>query len=222
MKFLKENGFQTITLREFAGISATGEDFPAKTVVLTFDDGFQNFRTKAFPVLEDLGFTATVFLVTDFCGKLNDWNGNGPEIPRERLLSWPEVKELAKLGVEFGGHTRTHPDLTVLSACKVADEIAGSRAAIQDALGTDSASFAYPFGKFNSDIKATAGRTFEVACTTRLGKAVPKCDLLSVNRIDAYYLGNQTAIRSISGSNFDRYLAFRQLLRDLRSWAQRN
>jgi peptidoglycan/xylan/chitin deacetylase (PgdA/CDA1 family) len=216
MTFLKENGFRTITLSEFVAIVESGL-FPPRHVVLTFDDGFQNFLTTAFPVLQDLALTATVFLVTDYCGRINNWAGNGQDIPREQLLSWSEVKGLAKYGIEFGAHTRTHADLTRLPATRIDEEMIGSQRSIQDALGSDVKCFAYPFGKFNRYVKERAANTFRAVCTTKLGKAGPSCDLSSLDRIDAYYLGREKAIQSISSRNFDRYLAFRQVLRSLRS-----
>lgn len=219
MKHLTANGYTTITMGELS-LALDGKlAVPEKPVALTFDDGFQNFRTHAFPVIQDLGIKATVFLVTDYCGQTNDWEPDGFGIPRQRLLSWPEIKELAKAGIEFGSHTRTHPDLTKVSPSELESEIVGSRSAIEDSIGQRVDSFAYPFGKYESESRRVAARTYAVACSTKLGKARERCDKFSIERIDAYYLKPRLVFESMPARKFDAYLKVRRVLRDMKTWA---
>ncbi len=222
MSFLSESGYNTVSMSDLVNSLVEKKPISPKTIALTFDDGFHNFYTTAFPILEQCGFKATVFLVTDFCGKTNDWADNPPQLPPSNLLSWREIKELNSCGIEFGAHTRTHPDLTRISAVAATREIVESKAVIEDSLGTTATSFAYPYGRFNRSIRQIAEKTYRSASSTNLGKAARTSDFFALERIDAYYLSNQKTLVSLGTKNFDRYLRFRQTLRDVKSLISRN
>lgn len=217
MKLLADANYNVISLNELTRILTAGERLPAKTAVLTFDDGFQNFYSQAFPILEQYGFKATVFLVTDYCDKYNDWAGNPPELPRSKVLSWEEIREMDRFGIEFGSHTRSHPDLTKLPVNQIKSEMSGSKRAIEDALGRKVETFAYPFGKHNVEIKQIAKENFTAACSTNLGKVRPNSDFFSLNRLDSYYLKNPRLFGMLSSKPFDRYIQFRQAMRIVKS-----
>lgn len=216
MKFLSENHFQIIALSEAVENFRSKKEFAPKTIALTFDDGFQNFFAEAFPVLEYYKFTATVFLVTDFCGKTNDWAGNPPILPRCNLLAWREIKELNERGIEFGAHTRTHPDLTKISAEKAGREITESKAIIEEKLGSRATVFAYPYGKYNDAIRGFAAENFAAACSVKLGTVRQASDFYALERIDSYYLQNPKIFNSLSSKVFNVYLKTRRSLRNLK------
>lgn len=216
---LAKAGYQAITLRDLVARLEQELPPPAKPVVLTFDDGFRNFYTEAFPVLETHGYQATVFLVTEFCGLHNDWAGNPAGFPRSELLTWGDVRELSKMGIEFGSHTKTHPDLSKLSAGDVENELVGSKFRLEDELGCETVSFAYPFGKQNQSVKRVAAHNFKSATSTVLGKVTRKSDLFSLERVDAYYISDQRIFDRLDTAMFDNYMRFRQLLRSVRSLA---
>lgn len=221
MKQLSEAGFEALTLSELvSGIKGTG-DLPDKPVVLTFDDGFRNFKTEAFPVLNEYDFKATVFIVTDFCGGHNDWSGNPDDFPRTELLSWDEIRELDGHGVEFGSHTRTHQDLTKLNASEVKTEIVGSKKAISDKLGREAKTFAYPFGHGSVAVRRVAKDNFDAACSTKLGKVRANSDIIFLKRIDAYYLKNHRLMEMLSSATFDNYMRFRQAARNVKTFLGR-
>lgn len=216
---LASRGYPSKTLGEFIEGTSSGSADAGRSVVITFDDGFRNFRTEAFPVLKEFGFKATVFLVTDFCGKHNDWKGNPKELPRQELLDWDEIRDLANEGVEFGGHTRSHLNLSVLPAASIDEEIRGCRQALDRELGSKAVSFAYPFGKYNSAVKKAAGEHFGAACTTSLGRVRESSDPLELSRIDSYYLSAPTSMEKLFAKSFGGYLFARQRIRDLKSLA---
>lgn len=222
MKFLSENGYSVVSLGNLVSMLRSKQPISPKTISLTFDDGFQNFYTTAFPVLKQYGFSATVFLITDFCDKYNDWAGNPPGLPRSKLMSWREIKELNQYGIEFGSHTRRHPDLTRICTPEATREITESKSVIEDALGEEVTTFAYPYGKFNSSVRKIAEETFAAACSTKLGKMRPYSDFFSLERVDTYYLSNPAIFDSLSTRSFDRYLFFRRVLRDVKSFVTRN
>lgn len=220
MKFLRENDYNVISLSKLVELFTANKSLSPKTVTLTFDDGFRNFYAEAFPVLEEYGFEATVFIVTDLCGKHNDWAGNPPALPRSELLAWSEIKELNEHGIEFGSHTRTHPDLTRISDAEAQLELTESRLIIEDRLGTKVSTLAYPFGKFNSQIKLITEGSYDAACSVNLGKTQPDSDFYSLARIDTYYLLNRVIFDALSTKTFDYYLQFRQTMRDFKSYAR--
>lgn len=221
MKFLKENDYKIVSLQKLVENLGSKKAVSPKTIALTFDDGFRNFYLSAFPVLAAYDFTATVFLVTDFCGKHNDWAGNPAQLPRSALLSWRQIREMYSYGgIEFGAHSRTHPDLTKISSAEAEREIVESKKIIEDAIGGEVKTFAYPFGKFDAAIREKVRKNFRAACSVKLGKARRMSDLFALERIDCYYLKNLKMFASLSTKTFDYYLKFRQSLRAAKSLAQ--
>ncbi len=217
MRFLSENKYRAVSLGELVDDLLARKTPSSKTVALTFDDGFRNFFDAAFPVLEEYDFRATVFLVTDFCGKFNDWAGNPKELPRSKLLDWNEIKNLSEYCIEFGSHTRTHRNLTKCLPEAIETEITESKKKIEDKTGKKVSTFAYPFGSFNREVKAAAAENFRAACSTNLGKVRLGSDFFALERLDTYYLSNPKILEKLSTRSFDRYMHLRQILRDFKS-----
>lgn len=213
MNFLKSADFNVVSLGNLIKNFNENEVQPANTIVLTFDDGFQNFYAEAFPILEEFGFTATVFLVTNYCEKHNDWEGNLPTLERSKLMSWSEIKELHKHGIEFGAHSLSHPDFTKLSLKEVERELVESKTVIEDKLGNAVETFAYPYGRFNKNVKQLTAKYYAAACSTNLGKVKSNSDFHSLERVDTYYLKDVRMFRSLNSVSFDYYLHFRQAMR---------
>lgn len=139
MRFLKEQHYTVLPLKEVKSYLEGREQVSGKLVAITFDDGFKDFYTEAFPVMQKCGFTGTVFLPTSFIGS-SDLSLNGI-----KHLTWEEVRELHRYGIEFGSHTMTHPTLSLLKKEDVKAELRGSKEAIEDKLGVGVESFSYPF-----------------------------------------------------------------------------
>jgi hypothetical protein len=216
MQFLSENGFRTLTLGALGRLIGSGERFPDKRVVITFDDGFENFYSRAFPLLDSYGFDSTVFLVAGQCGRYNDWEGNPAKLPRSRILSWNQVKELSSSGVDFGSHTLTHPNLTSIPIESAEVEMVKSREKIEDMIGRAVDNFAYPYGKFNEAILRIAKRMYSTSCSTKLGKAAHATETFSIERIDSYYLTHRFIYERLLTPSFDRYIGCRNGLRLLK------
>ena len=135
MQRLQAAGYRTLSLQDVARLIRSGDSFPDKSFVITFDDGYKSTFTEAFPVLERYGYTCTVFLVGGYCGKLNDWPGQPSTIPRLPLLTWSQVKEMHSYGIRLGAHTMTHPDLTRVAVEQAEKEIVQSKVVIEERLG---------------------------------------------------------------------------------------
>ena len=98
-------------------------------------------------------------------------------------------------GVTFAAHTLTHPDLTRLATDQIQAEICDSKAIIEDALGIAVTSFAYPYGRYNRQIREIVEQYFACACSDRLGSVAPSSDLWNLERADAYCLRKAWGLR---------------------------
>ncbi|MEN6433546.1 MAG: polysaccharide deacetylase family protein [Smithella sp.] len=137
MLYLHENNYSVINLQDLEKSFDTRDS--SKYVVITFDDGFRDFYTNAFPILREYRFPATVFLPTDFIGnKKNKLRG-------KNHLTWDQISELSKSGICFGSHTVTHPELTSLNNKDIEYEIRQSKIFIEDKIGKTIDAFSYPF-----------------------------------------------------------------------------
>jgi peptidoglycan/xylan/chitin deacetylase (PgdA/CDA1 family) len=178
LDWLIDHEYEAVTMSR-----ALSANPPAKPVVLTFDDGYANFYDEAWPLLRERGMQAMVFLVTGQLDGMNNWDKEKGE-PLEDLLSRAQVRELSAQGVEFGGHSHNHCDLTALDDRKLMREITGCQKVLTDLLGRPARSFSYPYGLFNQRVQeATVRAGFTMACTTRPGKVVDSTDRLKLPRI---------------------------------------
>jgi len=143
MAWLRQNGWQSLTLRT----AMETDRPPRRAVVLTFDDGFADAYLTAWPILREHGMTATVFLVTDQVGQVASWPEARPVAP---LLDWGQIKEMASAGIEFGSHTATHLDVRTASDDEIYRELVQSKATLEEQLGEEVVSFAYPYGYFRT------------------------------------------------------------------------
>jgi peptidoglycan/xylan/chitin deacetylase (PgdA/CDA1 family) len=110
-----------------------------KPVVITFDDGFQDFYSQAFPLLDRYGYQATMFLPTAYIGnRPMKFNGT-------TCLTWSQVRELNGHGVDFGSHTVNHPQLADVEPKQADYELRESKLTLEDRLGCAVDSFAYPY-----------------------------------------------------------------------------
>ena len=139
MEYLSRGRYKATTLADAVRLSQSPGPRTEKVVVVTFDDGFRNFYTDAFPILNKCGFTATVFLPTACIGE------TALKFKGMECLTWSQIRELQRLGVQFGSHTVTHPQLRSIKTENVQTEVRASKATIEDKLSAPVNSFAYPF-----------------------------------------------------------------------------
>lgn len=205
-------GYKTISASHLVQLLKTRQTLPEKSFVLTFDDGYQTFYTEAWPLLKKFNFNATVFLITDFCGKDNQWKGQPASVPRAPLMTWAEIEELAQQGCEFGGHTLSHRPLSTLAGDELVSELHECKAKIMEVTGQDSSVFAYPYGDTGGGAVAAVRNCYDGAVSTDLGICNPSSNTYLLPRIDSYYL-TQSWIDNLDKPWFAPYLGFRQMLR---------
>jgi peptidoglycan/xylan/chitin deacetylase (PgdA/CDA1 family) len=210
MAVLAETGFRGVSLREALSHREAHGAWPERSVALTFDDGYANFYEEAAPALAQHDFTATVFVISGYVGKRNDWEPPPAGLGLREMLTWPQIIELSSAGIEIGAHTRAHRDLRRLSTSEAQGEIGGSRAEIEDRLGRAVESFAYPFGHVSLASLEIVRREFRAACTTELRRASEE-PLHELPRVDMYYLRAPRRLPRLLEGRLDRYLTVRRL-----------
>lgn len=144
MAILKQAGFETISPQAFlAYMWHEPVKLPAKPILITFDDGYEDNYTQAFPILKKYGFTAVIFMV-------------GVNIDREQRLSRSQIREMADYGISFGGHSVTHRDLTALQGKELYHEVKDIKKRLQQIGARDTDLFSYPYGYFSLSAWETA------------------------------------------------------------------
>jgi len=228
MALLQAAGYRGATLSEGlaalsagseARLSASADSSPlaapssthnSRPVVLTFDDGFRDFATRALPVLREHGFRATVFLPTAFIG---DTRGRFKE---RECLSWSEVDELHQAGIEIGSHTVTHPKLADLSWPEIEAEIRESKLTIETRLSAPARTFAYPYAYPQTDRVYVArfrqllhDAGYEACVTTEIGTARSGDDVLGLKRLPINSCDDDALLRAKLEGAYD-WLRFPQ------------
>ena len=173
MKYLYDNGYQTITLSQAVEL-LNGHYDTSHKVVLTFDDGYDTFYSNAWPVLQEFNQQASVFIISGLVGQPG-------------YMSWEQIDALAESNIEVGGHTRTHPLLPTLTPSNSLEEIVGAKQDIETRLGEKTFTFCYPTGEYNAQVVAqvkTAGYSAAVTMVQR--RASSTDDLLLLPRLGVY------------------------------------
>ncbi|MEP7286731.1 MAG: polysaccharide deacetylase family protein [Chloroflexota bacterium] len=143
LTYLMENDYQTISMEAYSNAIQNGEALPAKPVILTFDDGFDDAYNVAFPLLKQYGMTGTFYVITGRVGQPG-------------YLTWDQITEMHAAGMEIGGHTIHHPFLTQLPTLDAFREILGSRLDLEAHLKSPVTTFAYPYNDHNFQTVAMA------------------------------------------------------------------
>jgi peptidoglycan/xylan/chitin deacetylase (PgdA/CDA1 family) len=180
---LADAGYHVITFAELESALASSTPLPAKPVVITLDDGWQDQFTYAAPILEAHKVPATFFIFTN-------------AIDRKDFMTLDDLKQLVAAGFSIGAHSRSHPYLTHLSAEKQQDEIAGSKRILEEDLGIPIREFAYPFGMYDATTTAIV-RAAGFSAARKDGGS-PKQSQASI-----YELGSMNAPTTLE--SFDQY-----------------
>ena len=178
LTILVGRGYRGATFADVVLGRATG-----KVVAVTFDDAYRSVLDLGRPILDRLGLVASVYAPTDFIGLSGPmaWPGIDRWLStahRDELqpMSWDELRELADGGWEIGSHTRSHPHLTALDDSALAEQLSGSKAACEDAMGRPCTTLAYPYGDYDDRVAEAAGAAGYSAAATlpsRFGRPTP-------------------------------------------------
>lgn len=141
MEFLHKNNYNVISLEKAVPYIARKARPPAKTIAVTFDDGFENNYTEAYPILKKYNIPATMFVIVNRVGSPG-------------FVTWEQVKEMSNSGlITVGSHTKVHFWLLGMDKRFLDDEIIGSKNILEEKLGRNVNTFCYPMGSFDKDSK---------------------------------------------------------------------
>ncbi|MDP8299388.1 MAG: polysaccharide deacetylase family protein [Candidatus Tantalella remota] len=173
MDFLHDAGYSVISLNELVDKIKKGDKAAPKTVVITFDDGYEDNYLHAFPSLEKYDMPATIFLITGYVDT------------RKNYLKWEQVRLMMKNGMDFGGHTRDDVYLPgVRDEHSLWNQIAGSREDIESNIDGEALYFCYPTGGFTEQVKDIVKKAgYKGACTTNRGYDRSNTDVYELNRV---------------------------------------
>ena len=155
MKWFHFAGYNIISLANACAGLFANKPLPARAVVLTFDDGCQNFREHAWPVLKKYNFPATMFVIAGMLGKTASWMEG--DAGKTALMDAATVRELHKEGLNIGSHTMNHIHLAKCEPDVAREEIFASKARLEDVLGVPVPDFCYPYGSYNERIVQWTG-----------------------------------------------------------------
>jgi peptidoglycan/xylan/chitin deacetylase (PgdA/CDA1 family) len=216
MDVLVDCGYLSMNCQDFLDWRSGRKTDAAGRVLITFDDGFADFATTAFPILRERNLSCVVFVPTGKVGNHEDWRGaNAPPRP---LMSWSAVVELAQAGVEFGGHGISHVDLTRLTPEQRRHEINRCAQELAERTGRRTRSFAAPYGRVNQAVLADLAQTYDVAFGTRFDRARSTCELLDVPRIEMHYFRQRRQWQAFLRGD-QSYFLVRRVLRACRNVA---
>ncbi len=171
LKYINDNKFTTITIRELYDYLKNNKPIPEKSIVITFDDGYMNNYTEAFPILKDLNMKATIFCV-------------GNSLDGSYYLSHEAIKEMSDYGIDIESHTVNHVHLDTLSYDEQLLELKKSKEILENITGKEVLSIAYPFGDYNTDtVKAAKQAGYSLGFTTNLGLSDRSDNIFELDRI---------------------------------------
>lgn len=185
LAYLREQGYQAISVAKLAEIRSQGQRqlLPAKPVVITFDDGFMDFYTTAFPILQEYRFPASLFLVTGYLGRTSLWLRSIREDKRP-MITPVHLREMAEAGIDCGSHTHTHIHMDTVTEKRAREELLVSKNILEQFIGRSVTVFAYPYGHYNRKACQLVKEVgFQAACAVKDALSHSKDDLFALARI---------------------------------------
>ncbi len=140
LDYLQEQGYTTISIRDYLRAKKGLLQLPEKPIILTFDDGYESNYKELLPILEERGLKATIFMVTNDIGK-------------DGYLSWQQLKDMEKRGIEIGSHTANHLPLTGMSLDEAREEVKLSKLLMEWNGMKTIYTLSYPNGKYTTDLE---------------------------------------------------------------------
>lgn len=183
VRWLADHGFVGIRPADWLAWVREGRPLPDRPILITLDDAYADIAEFALPVLRRHGFGAAVYVVTRRIGGTIRWEGmtGAAAYP---LMTAGQIEYWAGQGIEFGAHSRTHPRLTALHGDQLADEVEGSAEDLARLLGARPASFAYPHGAYNAEVRERVRQSFAMALSCEPGLNGLATDLSFMHRAE--------------------------------------
>lgn len=173
LTYLEANNYQTITFSQmidgYRGNYKISKD--KKPIIITFDDGYDDAYTKAYPILKKHNLTGVFYIITG-------------QIGQSERMTKDQIIELDKNGMTIGGHTKSHLELDKLDPDSITKQVSESKQTLESILGHPISDFCYPAGKYNdSVISILKSSGYETAVTTKNGISDTSSNLYELPRI---------------------------------------
>jgi len=219
MQWIAERGGDGLTVEGALRRVLAGNGHDDHSVALTFDDGFRDFYTAAWPVLRRHRFTATMYLPTAFIARQRKSFRN------RECLTWDEVRELRREGVHFGSHTVNHPKLHELTWEDIRAELTVSRDCLEQELQETVTSFAYPYAFPQEDrrfVEKFVGLVREAGyqhcATTIVGRMRVGDDPFRLKRLPANSCDDRALFGAKLEGAYDWFAGVQRAVRQVKAW----
>lgn len=171
MKWLKDNGYYTLTPEE-AYIVLTQDKMPSdKCVLITFDDGYTDNFEKAYPILKGYGMKATIFMI-------------GKSVGGKNHLTEKQMNEMRRNGISIQSHTIHHVELNGLAPGQQLDEMTRSKALFDRMFSQNTVMLSYSIGRYNEDtLKLAKQAGYQMAVTTEPEAASRDQGMYALHRV---------------------------------------
>ncbi|SHK57558.1 Polysaccharide deacetylase [Selenomonas ruminantium] len=177
MKYLRDNGYHTITPDELYDALAGNGQLPENPVMITFDDGYEDNYNNAYPILKKYGFKATIFVVTGFLDR-----------HKKGYLSWDQAREMNKNGINIESHTVNHRSMTDLTDDELRAELVDSKKKAETELGHAVNYIAYPTGTYNLHIAQMVKEAgYKAAFTIKYGNVDKASNIFALERVPIFH-----------------------------------
>jgi len=168
MLMLRLLGYQGISMS--AAMPYLRGEKQGRVAIITFDDGYVDTLENALPILKRNGFSATCYFISQRSGQYNDWDAAALNV-RKSLMNNEQILAWHAAGMEVGAHSRTHPRLSGCSDTELQNEVAGSKADLENLTGCPVSQFCYPYGDLDERVSTAVKQAgFEAATTTQRGR----------------------------------------------------
>jgi peptidoglycan/xylan/chitin deacetylase (PgdA/CDA1 family) len=180
LDLVAQSGVTPMTVSAFADAAARGAELPVAPTLITFDDGFADFLEEALPALTERRFVSTLYVTSGFVSA----RAGSAQAHGARMLDWAQVEQVGKAGVEIGAHGHSHAQLDAIPSSRAAEEIVRSRALLEDRLGSEVASFAYPHGYSSPRVRRLVREAgYRSACGVKNTFSSPADDRFALARL---------------------------------------
>ena len=184
LSYLDQCHYTPITVTRFVkAITHSKDELPPRPIVITFDDAYADFYTNALPALQRHNFVATLYVPTAFISSTSRWLEPIGEGSRP-MLTWLQLAEIRASGIECGAHSHTHQPLDMLPLSVAREEIVCSKEVLEEYLGQQVTTFAYPYGFYSASVRQIVQDAgYSSACAVRLTRSSLQDDLYALARI---------------------------------------